>query len=77
VPVEQRKAGVCLPVNIVGDPRDELAVQRDGRLFVFTQDRAYEGERIYAPIRNERVIYPASSFERFIQATKVCSVRIG
>lgn len=49
----------------MGDPRDELSVRYKGKLFVFTQDRPYEGERIYAPLRNERIIYPAISFERW------------
>jgi len=70
VPVEKRKAGVCPPMNIVGDPRDELAVQYNGKLFMFTQDRPCEGERIYAPIRNERIIYPASSFERWMDCAQ-------
>ena len=65
VQMERRSASVALPVDITGDPRDELAVQYGGKLFVFTQDRPYAGETIYAPIRNERILYPAISFERW------------
>ena len=57
---------VSYPVDITGDPRDEFAIIYKGRLFIFTQDKQYEGEKIYAPIRNERVIYPAVSFERWV-----------
>ena len=57
---------VTYPVDITGDPRDEFAVIHQGRMFIFTQDGRYEGEKIYAPIRNERVIYPAISFERWV-----------
>ncbi len=66
VPPDQRNAPVCLPGDITGDARDELSLQYDGGLFVYTQDRAHEGERIYAPLRNERIIYPARSFERWL-----------
>jgi len=57
---------VTYPVDITGDRRDEFAVIHKGRLFIFTQAKRYEGEKIYAPIRNERVIYPAISFERWV-----------
>ena len=30
------------------------------------QDRPYGGEKIYAPMRNERVLYPAVSLERWV-----------
>ena len=65
-PMERRMGAVGRPVDIVGDPRDELAIQYGGQLFLLTQDRPVEGDRIYAPIRNERVMYPSMSFERWV-----------
>lgn len=65
-PRGERTAAVCLPGDITGDARDELALQHGGQLFVYTQDRAHEGERIFAPLRNERILYPARSFERWL-----------
>ena len=66
VPRERRLAVVCLPSDIVGDPRDELALKYDGQLFVYTQDRSCEGERVYAPGRDERIMYPRFSCERWV-----------
>jgi len=57
---------VSYPVDIAGDARDEFSIVHKDKLFIFTQDRPYDGEKIYAPIRNERVLYPAMSFERWV-----------
>jgi len=32
-----------------GDGRDEIAYVHDGAVYIVTQDRPFEGERIYAP----------------------------
>jgi len=58
---------VSHPTDITGDPRDEVAIIYQGRLFIFTQDKQWERDKIYAPIRNERVIYPSISFERWVE----------
>ena len=39
-------------LDLVGDPRDEIVLFDSGSLLVFTQDRPYEGKRIYAPSRS-------------------------
>ena len=65
-PKEARIGAISAPTDIVGDPRDELAIQYGGQLFLLTQDRPVEDDRVYAPIRNERVIYPSMSFERWM-----------
>ena len=66
-PPEQRAAAVCLPGDITGDARDELALQRGGELFVYTQDRPVAGERVFAPRRDERVMHPRSSVEGWVE----------
>jgi len=38
-------------LNLTGDPRDELIVWDHERIFIYTQDTSFEGERIYNPIR--------------------------
>ncbi len=63
LPAAQRCAAVAPPSDITGDPRDELAVQHGDRVFVYTQDRPFQGSRIYAPRRNERIMGPAISLE--------------
>ncbi|HWR52515.1 MAG TPA: hypothetical protein VN428_15500 [Bryobacteraceae bacterium] len=39
-------------MNLTGDPRDEIVLWDTGRVWIYTQDRPFDGERIYAPIRN-------------------------
>ena len=46
-----------------GDARDELILQWQGELYVYTQAEPFAGSRIFAPQRHERVMYPAISFE--------------
>ena len=57
---------VAMPVDICGDPRHELALIYDGRLFVYTQDRAHEGAQIFAPQRDECILTPRFSYERWV-----------
>jgi rhamnogalacturonan endolyase len=38
-------------LDLTGDARDELVVWDRDRIFIYTQDRPFRGERIYAPIR--------------------------
>ncbi len=42
----------CMVANFVGDERDELMVWNEQEIWIYTQDRPYEGERIYSPTRN-------------------------
>jgi rhamnogalacturonan endolyase len=39
-------------LNLTGDPRDEIVVWNTEEVWIYTQDRPFEGERIYAPVRN-------------------------
>ncbi len=38
--------------NVTGDARDEVIVWDQERVWIYTQDQQYRGERIYAPKRN-------------------------
>jgi hypothetical protein len=39
-------------LNLTGDPRDEMVLWDQSRVWIYTQDRPFTGRRIYAPIRN-------------------------
>ena len=39
-------------LNLTGDPRDEIVLWDEKRVWIYTQDRAFTGARIYAPVRN-------------------------
>ena len=39
-------------LNLTGDARDEIVLWDEKRVWIYTQDRPFSGERIYAPIRN-------------------------
>ena len=39
-------------LNVTGDPRDEIILWDQERVWIYTQDRPFSGRRIYAPIRN-------------------------
>lgn len=66
LPLAERNPGVCYPVDVCGDARDELALQWKGELYVYTQEEPFAGPRIFAPQRNERIMYPAISFEGWV-----------
>jgi len=38
--------------DLTGDPRDEVVLWDQERVWIYTQDRPFRGERIYAPVRN-------------------------
>ena len=38
--------------NVTGDERDEIIVWDRQEVWIYTQDRPFEGSRIYAPVRN-------------------------
>jgi rhamnogalacturonan endolyase len=38
--------------NLTGDARDEVVLWDQERVWIYTQDRPFSGERIYAPLRN-------------------------
>lgn len=39
-------------LNITGDPRDEIVVWNTEEVWIYTQDLAFKGEKIYAPEKN-------------------------
>jgi rhamnogalacturonan endolyase len=39
-------------LNITGDARDEIVLWDEHGVWVYTQDRPFKGDRIYAPLRN-------------------------
>jgi len=44
---------LCAAVlDLTGDERDEIVVWDQQRAWIYTQDRPFEGRRIYAPLRN-------------------------
>jgi hypothetical protein len=54
-------AGKRFPrILVAGDPRDELVVWDMERLWIYTQDRPFEGDRVYRPIRYPH--YNASNY---------------
>jgi len=38
--------------DLTGDPRDEIVLWDQERVWIYTQDRPFRGERIYAPVRS-------------------------
>lgn len=39
-------------LDVTGDPRDEIILWDQNEVWIYTQDRPFAGERIYAPVRN-------------------------
>jgi hypothetical protein len=39
-------------INLTGDARDEIILWDQERIWIYTQDRPFNGRRMYAPIRN-------------------------
>jgi hypothetical protein len=39
-------------LNLTGDQRDEIVLWDQERVWIYTQDRPFHGDRIYAPVRN-------------------------
>lgn len=42
----------CASLDLTGDPRDEIVVWDQSRVWIYTQDRPFVGGKIYAPKRN-------------------------
>ena len=44
---------LCASVmNLTGDSRDEIILWDQEHVWIYTQDRPFEGAKIYAPVRN-------------------------
>ena len=41
-------------IDVTGDERDEVILWDQERVWIYTQDRPFTGEQIYAPVRNPR-----------------------
>jgi hypothetical protein len=54
LPEMSRLSGAQL-ANVVGDSRDEMILSDGRALYIYTQDRPFSGERIYAPERLGRI----------------------
>jgi hypothetical protein len=39
-------------LDLTGDQRDEIVLWDQSRVWIYTQDRPFQGDRIYAPLRN-------------------------
>jgi rhamnogalacturonan endolyase len=39
-------------LDVTGDPRDEVFLWNQDEVWIYTQDRPFTGEKIYAPVRN-------------------------
>jgi len=39
-------------LDLTGDQRDEIVLWDQNRVWIYTQDRPFQGTRIYAPLRN-------------------------
>jgi hypothetical protein len=39
-------------LNVTGDERDEIIVWDQDSVWIYTQDRPFNGKRMYAPVRN-------------------------
>lgn len=58
-----------LAQNVTGDARDELLLIDENAIYIFTQDRPFKGERIYAPIRKRRLETPVVSLPDWKQVS--------
>ena len=51
--------GNAQPLDLTGDARDEIILNHEGTLYIYTQDTPYpDGKRIYAPIRKRDISSP-------------------
>jgi hypothetical protein len=42
----------CFALDLSGDGRDEVVLWDEKSIWIYTQDRPFRGEKIYAPVRN-------------------------
>lgn len=54
----------CTALDLVGDPRDEIVLWDTEKMYIYTQDAPFNGDRIYAPIRNP--LYNESNYKGII-----------
>ena len=51
-------------INVTGDERDEVIVWDQERIWIYTQDRPFAGNKIYAPVRNP--LYNESNYRAYV-----------
>ena len=54
----------CAVADVTGDARDEVILWDQERVWIYTQDRSFKGERIYAPLRNP--LYNESNYRAML-----------
>jgi len=54
----------CAVADVTGDARDEVILWDQERVWIYTQDRPFKGERIYAPLRNP--LYNESNYRAML-----------
>jgi len=62
-------------LNLTGDPRDEIVLWDQRRVWIYTQDRPFKGDRIYAPVRNPD--YNESNYRTNVSLPNWEPVRVG
>jgi rhamnogalacturonan endolyase len=54
----------CTALNLVGDARDEIILWDTEKMYIYTQDSPFEGDKIYVPRRNP--LYNESNYKGII-----------
>jgi len=54
------------PADVTGDPRDELIFVDSENIYIYAQDKPYEGDNIYAPIRKHHQSQGLCSLPRWL-----------
>lgn len=61
-------------LDLTGDQRDEVVLWDEKRVWIYTQDRPFEGQRIYAPMRNPS--YNDSNYRTNVSLPKWQEVKV-
>ena len=72
-PQDEHPTLCCTALDLVDDERDEIILWDTEKMYIYTQDTPFEGERIYAPIRNP--LYNESNFKGIISFPSYKPVR--
>ncbi len=54
--------------DVTGDPRDEIILWDLNEVWIYTQDKPFTGDRIYAPVRNPH--YNESNYLTMVSIAK-------
>ncbi len=61
-------------MGLTGDQRGEIVLWDERRVWIYTQDRPFSGQRIYAPVRNPD--YNDSNYRTTVSLPRWEEVRI-